>query len=308
VTGQVRFDGRVAVVTGAGAGMGRSHARVLAERGARVVVNDVREDAATDVVDEIRAAGGDAVVAVHDIATDEGASALIDAAVDAFGAVDAVVNNAGGAPKSPFESLSWDLLEQTLRLNCAAPFFVTRYAWPFLRRSGAGRVVMVASKSALMGGVKDSTHYATAKGAVIAMTRQLAAEGGAEGIHVNAVLPTALTKVAADGTATLNPLKARMAERLGVDPADAARLADRSAAAVSAVVAWLCHAECASNGELFNAVAGHASRVSFAAGEGINDPALTVETVRDRMAAIADLSTSSVLPSTWDGDLSYFLP
>jgi hypothetical protein len=99
-----------------------------------------------------------------------------------------------------------------------------------------------------------------------------------------------------------------MAERLGVDPSDAANLAERSAAVVSAVVAWLCHPGCASNGELFNAVAGHASRVSFATGEGIQDPALTVETVRDRMAAIADLSTSSLLPDTFDGDVSHFLP
>jgi NAD(P)-dependent dehydrogenase (short-subunit alcohol dehydrogenase family) len=308
VTDQVRFDGRVVVVTGAGAGMGRSHARTLAARGARVVVNDVREEAAAGVVAEILAAGGEAAAAVHDIATDDGASTLIEAAVDAFGGVDAVVNNAGGAPKSPFETLTWELFEQTQRLNCYAPFFVTRYAWPHLRKSDAGRVVMVASKSALMGGVKDSTHYATAKGAVIAMTRQLAAEGEPEGIHVNAVLPTALTKVAADGSATLNPLKVRMAERLGVDPTDAATLAERSAAAVSAVVAWLCHPGCASNGELFNAVAGHASRVSFATGIGIHDPALTVETVRDRMASIADLTASTVLPSTFDGDVSYFLP
>jgi NAD(P)-dependent dehydrogenase (short-subunit alcohol dehydrogenase family) len=303
----VDFSGRVVVVTGAGAGMGRSHALTLAARRAHVVVNDVSQQAASSVANEIVGRGGVAAAAVHDIATDAGARALVKTAIRSFGRIDAVVNNAGGAPKCSFPEITWETFDHAQRLNAYGPFFVTRYAWPHLIESGSGRVVNIASKTAVMGGVKDSVHYATAKGAVLAMTRQLAAEGADQGIFVNAVFPTALTKVAGGDGSPLNPLKMGMAKRLGIDPSNASLLAERSAAVVSAVVGWLCHPECSSNGEFFNAVAGHVSRISYAASGGIDDADLTIESVRNHFPLVMDTPSNRALPAIFDGDLSHFL-
>jgi hypothetical protein len=290
------------VVTGAGAGMGRSHARLLAARGAHVVVNDIRNAAA--VVAEIEGDGGVAAADGHDISTESGAAALVESAVKEFGRLDAVINNAGIAVNRAFAETTWDLFDRTLKVNTYGPFFVTKHAWPYLAESGSGRVVMVSSKTALMGGARDLVHYGASKGAMLAMTRQLAFEGAGHGITVNAVLPTALTGMTGgDGDGDLaaaaakHALAPHMAARLGVDPSDGARLAERSTSVVSALVAWLCHPSCASNGEFFNVMAGEASRLTFAMGSGFRDPDLTIETVRDHFDEIAGLGDSSLLPA-----------
>jgi hypothetical protein len=295
------FDRRVVVITGAGAGMGRSHARLLASRGAHVVVNDIRNAAA--VVAEIEGDGGVAAADGHDISTESGAAALVETAVKEFGRLDAVINNAGIAVNRGFAETTWELFDRTLKVNTYGPFFVTKHAWPYLAESGHGRVVMVSSKTALMGGARDLVHYGASKGAMLAMTRQLAFEGVVHGITVNAVLPTALTGMTGDGgddlaaAAAKHALAPHMAERLGVDPSDGARLAERSTSVVSALVAWLCHPSCASNGEFFNVMAGEASRLTFAMGAGFRDPDLTIEAVRDHFDSIAGLGGSSLLPA-----------
>jgi hypothetical protein len=166
---------------------------------------------------------------------------------------------------------------------------------------------MVSSKTALMGGARDLVHYGASKGAMLAMTRQLAFEGAAHGIAVNAVLPSALTGMtgddAGDDTGDIaaavrkHALAPHMAKRLGVDLSDGARLAERSTSVVSALVAWLCHPSCASNGEFFNVMAGEASRLTFAMGQGFGDPDLTIETVRDHFDAITSLGETSLLPA-----------
>jgi NAD(P)-dependent dehydrogenase (short-subunit alcohol dehydrogenase family) len=288
----VDFGGRVVIVTGAGGGLGRAHARLLAARGARVVVNDVRN--AAGVVAELAAAGGTAVADAHDIGTDEGARALIQTAAGAFGGVDALVNNAGIFPVCPFAEMTWEMFDRVQRVHAYGPFFATRYAWPYLIKSGHGRVVMTGAKAAIWGETPDLTHYGTAKGAIFGMTRQLAREGAPHGIAVNAILPSALTGPG-------HPRARELAERMGVDPGDRDATAERSTELAAAVVAWLCHPGCTANGEFIRARTGEVRRLSFTLSVGINDPAgLTVERVRDNFAAIMDWAGATILPAIID--------
>jgi NAD(P)-dependent dehydrogenase (short-subunit alcohol dehydrogenase family) len=285
----VSFKDRIVVVTGAGSGLGRAYARLLAARGARVVVNDLAN--APAVAGEITAGGGSAVPDVHDIGTDDGARSLIRTAVDAFGGVDALVNNAGIFPQSPFAEMTWELFDLMQRVHAYGPFFTTRYAWPYLIKSGHGRVVMTSAKAAIWGETPNLTHYGTAKGAIFGMTRQLAKEGIPHGIAVNALLPSALTSPG-------HPRVRELAVRMGVDPDDRDAVAERSTELAAAVTAWLCHPGCTANGEFIRAQVGEVRRVSFTMSAGINDPAgLTVERVRDDFGSIMDWSGATILPT-----------
>ena len=284
----IDFSGRVAIVTGAGRplGLGAAYVRLLAERGARVVVNDVLD--ASEVVDEINASGGVAIASDHDIGALEGPAGLVDTAIEAFGGVDAVVNNAGVAPLASFPEMTFEMLERTMRVHVFGSFHVTRHAWPHLVRSGHGRVVMIASKAALWGSTPGLSAYGAAKGALLGLTRQLAPYGAPDGVCVNAVFPTAITSLQ-------HPRMAEVAADLGVDSLEPSFLAARSAALVAALVAWLCHPDCTASGEFFKAQAGQAQLVSFAMNPGIEDHTLTIESVRDHFDTIVDTSQLRVV-------------
>lgn len=238
----LRFDGLVAVVTGAGRGIGAAHATLLAARGARVVVNDVgvsmhgdgRDQApATVVAERIERSGGTAAVDTSDIASPEGAQELVDRAIDRFGRLDIVVNNAGVYWTDEFPKVVLDDVERQWAVHVGGSFNVTRAAWPHLSRSGSGRVVMTTSTGAL--GSPILTAYGTAKAGVLGLGRALAQAGSTHGIKVNIVAPMAMTRMmnAHTGNAEV--------------PQDPLRSPDL----VAPLVAILCHPDCPTTGETY---------------------------------------------------------
>ena len=250
------FDGQVAIVTGAGGGLGRAHALVLAERGCRVVVNDVGRDHAGDrptaasVVAEILDAGGEAVADDHDV-VDEG-DGVVATAVEAWGGVDIVVNNAGigaGGPIGPGVVEAW---RPTIDITLEGSIAVTGAAWPHLTESAAGRVVMTSS--AAMFGASTTPPYSAAKSALYGLTRSLAGQGRRDGIAVNAILPSAFTRL----TRSLPPGPMVEMFRARFPPE-----------AVASFVAWLCHPSCAVTGESFSVGGGRAARVVLSENRGV---------------------------------------
>jgi len=194
---RLRFDGRVAVVTGAGRGLGRAYAELLASLGARVVVNDIgvdvdgsplAEDPASEVVAGIVAAGGTAVVDHHSVATEEGGAAIVDTALDAFGRIDVLVNNAGAQRlvDGP-EHVTDEILDMTIRTHLYGCFHTVRRAWPLMAAQGYGRICNISSSTML--GIENSWDYPAAKGGIFALTRSLAIVGAPLGITINSMMP-----------------------------------------------------------------------------------------------------------------------
>lgn len=242
-----RFDGRVAVVTGAGRGLGRAHALLLAERGAKVVVNDfggTKEgeggDAgpAKDVVQEIAAAGGIALADTNDVGREEGCHALVDTAVREFGRVDIVVNNAGISRFATFPEADAENLERTLDVHVRGTWHTTRAAWPHMVQQGYGRVITTTSTGLF--GLADNLAYATAKGALIGFTRSLSVSAAPHGILVNCIAPNAITR---PSTSAARP-------NITTAPLDEARLQAMRTALVSPMMAYLAHEDCEVNGEI----------------------------------------------------------
>jgi NAD(P)-dependent dehydrogenase (short-subunit alcohol dehydrogenase family) len=273
------FDGRVAVVTGAGTGLGREHALLLAARGAAVVVNDLApqgdgESTADVVVQEIVAAGGAAVADGHSISTPEGGEAVIRTAIDAFGTIDIVVNNAGIVRDKTFAKQTPDLLDPVLDVHLKGAFYVTRPAYAHMKEKGYGRIVNTSSAAGLFGNF-GQTNYGAAKMGLVGMTRVLALEGAKYGILSNVVAPIAATAMSA------GVLDAGWTRRL-------------KSGLVSPVVAWLAHEDCPVNGEIISAAAGRVARIFIAEAPGYYTPDLSIEDVRDNWDAICDESDYSV--------------
>ena len=214
----LRFDGQVAVVTGAGRGIGRSYALLLAERGASVVVNDLGSSMAgtgadlgpaEEVVEKIVAAGGAAIADGNDVSSPTSAQALVDAAVEEFGRLDILVNNAGVISWAGMPDIDDENFGRHLAVHLGGSFLTTRAAWPHFVAQRCGRVVMTTSAGVF--GLPKNTSYAAAKGGVIGLTRSLATAGAPHNIRVNAIAPAAATRMAGKAATLAAP---RMGEDL----------------------------------------------------------------------------------------------
>lgn len=264
---ELRFDDRVAVITGAGRGLGRAHALLFASRGAKVVVNDLggshegdgsSAGPANSVVAEINAAGGTAVGDTNDIGTEDGCHALIDTAIREFGCVDIVVNNAGISRWATFPEADSENLERTLDVHLRGTWHTTRAAWPYMVEQGYGRVITTTSTG--MFGLPTNLAYATAKGALIGFTRSLAIAAEPLGIHVNSIAPNAVTRPS-------ESLKGSAVADVEPQPS-ADRVASMDSSFVSPMVAYLAHETCDVNGEILIAGARRYARWFLGVTEG----------------------------------------
>ncbi len=271
---QLSFENRVAVITGAGGGLGREHALLLASRGAQIVINDLggsvdgsgaSDGPAAKVVKEITDAGGVAVADAHTVSTPEGGQGIIQTALDAFGRVDIVINNAGILRDKTFHNMTPDMVDAVLDVHLKGAFNVTRAVWPTMREQGYGRVINTSSNSGILGNFGQA-NYGAAKMGLVGFSRVLAAEGAKYNIKVNALAPIARTRMTED-------LLGAAAEKL--DPKF-----------VSPVVAWLAHEDCPVSGEVYSAAGGRVARFFIGMTEGYFNPELSLEDVRDHFEQI----------------------
>jgi NAD(P)-dependent dehydrogenase (short-subunit alcohol dehydrogenase family) len=279
------FAGRVAVISGAGRGIGRAHALLLAERGASVVVNDLggtREGTGEDsepartVAAEIADAGGAAIADTNDVSTVSGGQALVDAAVARYGRIDIVINNAGVIRWAGLPEADLDNLERHLAVHVGGSFNTTRAAWPHMVEQGYGRIVMTTSTGIF--GLADNLGYATAKAAVVGMTRSLAVAGAAHGIKANLIAPAAWTRMAAQPSDGLDPVRQPAPKQMEPE-------------LVAPMVALLAHEQCDVSGEIYSAGAGRFARMFVASTEGYlhhHPEQVTIEDVVENWGTIND--------------------
>jgi NAD(P)-dependent dehydrogenase (short-subunit alcohol dehydrogenase family) len=294
---EISFDGRVAIVTGAGGGLGRTYALDLARRGARVVVNDLggsvngeggSDTAAQKVVDEIKAAGGEAVPSYDSVSTPQGGESIVKTAVDAFGKVDVVINNAGILRDKSFAKMTWEDLDAVLDVHLRGAFYVSQPAFKVMKDNGYGRFVFTSSNSGVFGNFGQA-NYGAAKMGLVGLSNVLAIEGAKAGVLSNVVCPVART---------------RMTEEL---LGDFAKHLDPEG--VTPLVVFLSSEACTFTHETFSAAGGRYARIFIGLAKGWyggKDKAPTAEDVLDHLDEIEN-QEGYIVPNASSDELGQLL-
>jgi NAD(P)-dependent dehydrogenase (short-subunit alcohol dehydrogenase family) len=274
--GELRFDGRVAVITGAGRGLGRSYALLLAKRGCKVVVNDlggaIRGDGpdtsvAQQVVDEIIAAGGEAIANADTVATPEGGRAIVQAAIDTWGRIDVLIHNAGNVRYGSIRDVSYEDFRAVVDVHLLGAFHVVQAAFGPMCDAGFGRIVLTSSVGGLYGNA-NCVNYGMSKAGMVGLNAIAALEGEPFNVRCNVIVPGAVT---------------RMAEGL-----DISQYPPMEPELVAPVVGWLAHESCPVTGELIASMAGRVARMFVAETRGVYQPNWTIEDVAKVSPAFHD--------------------
>ena len=292
---ELRFDGRVAVITGGGRGLGRAYALLMAERGAKIVVNDLGvsmkgDDAsagpAEELAQEIRAAGGEAIANSDSVATPEGARAIVASALDAFGRIDILIHSAGNVRKAPLREMTYEDFESVLSVHLRGGFHMVRETFPLMCDQGYGRIVLTSSINGLYG-KSDNVNYATSKAGLMGLSNTAAIEGAAHGVKSNLIVPAAVTRMSEGiDTSQFPPMEPEM---------------------VAPAVAWLAHEDCSVSGEMLVAMGGRIGRAYMAETRGVYHPSWTIEQVAADIDAIRDNADPKLFPPVPDGQLEHLL-
>jgi NAD(P)-dependent dehydrogenase (short-subunit alcohol dehydrogenase family) len=289
----LRFDDRVAVITGAGRGLGRAYARLLGSKGARVVVNDpgsaipgggVDAGPARDVVQEIQAAGGAAVSCTDSVATPAGGKAIIEAALDHYGRIDILIHNAGNVRRASLKEMTQDDVDAVIDVHLRGAFHVVRPAFPRMCKANYGRVVLTSSIGGIYGN-KLVANYCASKAGLIGLSNAVALEGADEGVKSNVIVPAAVTRLSEGvDTSAFPPMPPEL---------------------VAPVVAWLAHESCSVTGEMLIAAAGRVARAFIAETRGVYHPSWTIEQVAEEMPAIRDVKEPWILAPVPSGFMEH---
>lgn len=318
---EISFDGRVAVITGAGGGLGRTYALEIARRGGAVVVNDLgdRVEGTSDgeqhgatgtdakmadaVVAEITAAGGRAVASHDNVASREGARRIVETALDSFGRIDTLINNAGNMRLAPFEDFTEADLQALLSVHLGGAFNVTQAAWPQMKLQAYGRVLFTASSAGMYGDAMYAG-YGSAKAGLVGLMNVIACEGKSHGIFCNTLMPTAFSRMT-------DNVQARMAELAGAGSANGAQQSASSRMALvgnamnpefsTGLAVFLASEACTSTKGIYSSCAGRMARVFIGAGEGWHGSRETPASAEDIAAhfrEINDLSGGAHIPAS----------